>query len=97
MDIIQNIILDFFFPTFLFNYLIFFGLFGVIGISFLILFKLKNSKSLIQKYLIVFFILNLIKSDALLYLPNVILFIFALNIDKLLNESKPSQYTHEDD
>ena len=81
----------------LFNYLIFFGLFGVIGISFLILFKLKNSKSLIQKYLIVFFILNLIKSDALLYLPNVILFIFALNIDKLLNESKPSQYTHEDD
>jgi hypothetical protein len=81
----------------LFNYLIFFGLFGVIGISAFVLYKFKNSQSLIQKYLIVFFILNLIKSDALLYIPNLILFIFVLNIDKLLQESKELQFTHEDD
>ncbi len=81
----------------LFNYLIFFGLFGVTGISIFILLKFKNSKSLIQKYLIVFFILNLIKSDALLYIPNLILLIFVLNADKLLNESKELQNSYEDD
>ena len=48
----------------LFNYLIFFGLFGVLGMSIFILLKFKNSKSLVPKYLIIFFMLNLIKSDA---------------------------------
>lgn len=81
----------------LFNYLIFFGLFGVTGFSIFILLKFKNSKSLIQKYLIVFFILNLIKSDALLYIPNLILLIFVLNLDKLLNESIELQDSYEND
>ena len=81
----------------LLNYLIFFGLFGVTGFSIFILLKFKNSKSLIQKYLIVFIILNLIKSDALLYIPNLILLIFVLNLDKLLNESIELQDSYEAD
>ena len=71
----------------LFNYLIFFGLFGVLGMSIFILLKFKNSKSLVPKYLIIFFMLNLIKSDALLYIPNLVLLIFVLNIDKLLKDN----------
>ena len=31
--------------------------------------------------------LNLIKSDALLYIPNLVLLIFVLNIDKLLKDN----------
>jgi len=48
---------------------------------------LKNSKFLITKYLVIFLMLNLVKSDALFYLPNLVLLIFVLNIDKLVKNN----------
>ena len=69
------------------NYLIFYGLFGLLALLICIFIYLKNSKFLITKYLVIFFILNLVKSDALFYLPNLVLLIFVLNIDKLVKNN----------
>ncbi len=68
------------------NYLIFFG---IAGLSIFLLYILKVLKSInkdgISYYFIIFFLLNFLKSDALLYLPNLIFFILVLNFYKIEN------------
>ena len=66
------------------NYLIFFGLVGL-SILFLLISKILilSKKDGLSNYLIIFFLLNFIKSDALLYLPNLILFVLILNFYKI--------------
>ena len=76
----------------LFNYLIFFGIFGLGVLAYLIYKNLFSQKiNLISKYLVIFLILNYLKSDALLYLPNFIFTILIFNfhyfeIKKIKNE-----------
>lgn len=68
------------------DYLIFFGLLGTVFIFFyiayLIYFNLNNKLFL---YLVFFQLINLIKSDSLLYLNSFVLLIFVLNLTKLEN------------
>tara|TARA_B100001564_G_scaffold125065_1_gene104393 strand:+ start:27 stop:440 length:414 start_codon:yes stop_codon:yes gene_type:complete len=67
----------------IFNYLIFFGFFGLILIISMIFFKFKKENvGILTKLLVIFFFLNFIKSDSLLYLPNVMLFVLILNFRK---------------
>ena len=64
----------------LFNYLIFFGLFGVLLILFLVYKNINISKKdSLWIYFIVFLFLNFLKSDSLLYIPNVILSLTIIN------------------
>lgn len=63
------------------NYLIFFGVLGLLTITFILFRVLRNQNfEKIGIYFIIFFVLNFIKSDALLYLPNVILFLTILQL-----------------
>ncbi len=63
-----------------FNYLIFFGLFGVLSILFLVYKNInKSKKDFLWIYFTAFLILNFLKSDSLLYIPNVILSITIIN------------------
>lgn len=66
------------------NYLIFFGLFGIV---FVIVFLIKTIRKNLSNdffiYLLIFQLINLIKSDSILYLSNFILFLFILNIPKI--------------
>lgn len=65
------------------SYLIFFGIVGVLGILGYILYLMyKYRKNRIYNFLVIFFVLNLIKSDSLLYLQNYILLIFIINFYK---------------
>lgn len=68
----------------LFNYLIFFGMFGILYLLSLI-YSIKdflfNSK--ISKYFILFLILNYLKSDSLLYVPNFLLLLLIFNYYKI--------------
>ncbi len=67
----------------IFNYLIFFGFFGLTLISTIIFFKFKKENvNKLTKLLVIFFFLNFIKSDSLLYVPNVILIVLILNFHK---------------
>ncbi len=69
------------------NYLLFFGFFGllfILGIQLKILYKYKDPLNL---YFIAYFFLNFIKSDSLLYLPNLIFIIFISNF-YLFNPNK---------
>ena len=76
----------------IFNYLIFFGFSGLILIISIIFFKFKkedvNSLTIL---LVLFFFLNFIKSDSLLYLPNLILLILILNFYKFKDSEKYQQ------
>ena len=68
--------------TFL-TYLVFFGIFGILiilNIVFKIFLKNKNS---LYSFFIAFFLLNFIKSDSLLYLPNLLLISFLINFPNL--------------
>ena len=68
----------------LLNYLIFFGFFGIL-LSFIYIVKfLLNSKFLISKYLLIFLLLNFLKSDSLLYLPNLVFLIVVLNLERVI-------------
>lgn len=70
----------------LFNYLIFFGIFGIIILFFFaIKFLITNYENGITNYLFAYLLLNFLKSDALLYVPNFILLIFVLNFGKYKN------------
>ena len=72
--------------TFL-SYLIFFGVFGLISILYLLFRYLYKQKSTITLYFVVFFILNFIKSDSLLYLPNLLLTVLIVNFSLLDKQS----------
>ena len=64
----------------LFNYLIFFGLFGVLLFLFLVYKNIGiSNKDALWVYFIVFLFLNFLKSDSLLYIPNLILSITIIN------------------
>ena len=72
----------------LFNYLIFFGLFGVLLMLFFVYKNISKSRTeYLWIYFTIFLFLNFIKSDSLLYLPNVILTITIINF-YLFNQSK---------
>ena len=76
----------------IFNYLIFFGFFGLILIISMIFFKFKKENvSTLTKLLVIFFFLNFIKSDSLLYLPNVMLFVLSLNFHKFEDRGNHQQ------
>ena len=72
--------------TFL-SYLIFFGVFGLISILYLLFRYLYKQKSTVTFYFVVFFILNFIKSDSLLYLPNLLLTVLIVNFSLLDKQS----------
>lgn len=76
----------------IFNYLIFFGFLGLALISSIIFFKFKKDNvSKLTKLLLVFFFLNFIKSDSLLYLPNLILFVLIFNFYKFEDSENNQQ------
>ena len=53
-------------------------------------FKKENAGTL-TKLLVIFFFLNFIKSDSLLYLPNVMLFVLILNFHKFEDRGNHQQ------
>lgn len=68
----------------LMNYLIFFGIFGLLILFSVLYSQIKNYKFNLQfKFLIFYFVLNLIKSDALFYLPNLILFLIIIYLPNI--------------
>lgn len=63
------------------NYLIFSGVLGLLIIILLTLKILYNNQANFEVYILVgFLFLNILKSDGLLYLPNIILFVFVTHI-----------------
>ncbi len=72
--------------------LIFFGLFGLlIGITFLFRMIKKNYKNSVFTFLLAYFLINLLKSDSLLYLNSFVLFMFVLNYYKF-EDTQNEQY-----
>ncbi|MDA9712957.1 hypothetical protein N9U28_00030 [Acidimicrobiaceae bacterium] len=72
--------------------LIFFGLFGLlIGITFLFRIIKKNYKNSVFTFLLAYFLINLLKSDSLLYLNSFVLFMFVLNYYKF-EDTQNEQY-----
>ena len=72
--------------------LIFFGLFGLlIGITFLFKIIKKNYKNSVFTVLLAYFLINLLKSDSLLYLNSFVLFMFVLNYYKF-EDTQNEQY-----
>ena len=72
--------------------LIFFGLFGLlIGITFLFRIIKKNYKNSVFTVLLAYFLINLLKSDSLLYLNSFVLFMFVLNYYKF-EDTQNEQY-----
>jgi len=71
------------------SYLIFIGINGLIVFLGFILFKIyKNRDNPIYLIFLTFFIINILKSDGLLYLNSFILFIFVIFCDRLLLKEK---------
>ena len=71
----------------LLSYLVYFGLVGVLLIiSFFIYKFVINKSNLLYLVFMSFFLLNIIKSDSLLYINNFMMFIFILNTDKLFQK-----------
>lgn len=69
------------------DYLIFYGVFGLFTIITLVFLTVwKNKDNHLYVPLISFLILNLLKSDSLLYSPSLILFIFIFNFYKIETE-----------
>ena len=63
----------------LLNYQIFFGIIGVsFVLTFVIYVFLKNKNHLFKNYLLIYLVLNALKSDALLYFQNLVLLIIIL-------------------
>lgn len=74
----------------LLNYLLFFGFFGVVSILvFISRLLLKNRKNKFFIYLILFLIINLLKSDSLLYMNSLLLLLFTINLASI------KKYYHE--
>lgn len=62
------------------NYLLFFGIFGLLILSKIIYSQVSDKKiDLYNKFLIIYFVLNFIKSDSLFYFPNLFLFVIVLS------------------
>ena len=65
------------------SYLVYTGLFGILTFFTFIVFRLIRYKFITIYVLItLFFLMNIIKSDSLLYVNNFMLFIFAINLHK---------------
>jgi len=65
--------------------MIFFGLFGISAFLFLCSYKLiSNRHNPYYLVLVFFFLINLLKSDSLLYINSFLLFIFVLNVNHIL-------------
>ena len=68
----------------LLDYLVFYGFLGLICCSVFIFHKLyKNRNNYLYVSLLLFIIINLLKSDSMLYVSSFILFIFILNLNKI--------------
>ena len=68
------------------SYLIFIGFNGLIFLVGLIIFKIyKNRSNLIYICFLVFYLINILKNDTLLYLNSFILFLFLIFSDKILD------------
>ena len=68
----------------LLSYLVFVGVAGILYFIFYLSIKIyKNKENFLYVTYLVFFILNILKSDSLLYINNFILFIFILNADQI--------------
>ena len=66
------------------NLLIFFGFFGVTLVTYYLFQIIRNNYSnLLFTFLIFFLIINLLKSDSILYFPSLILFLFTINLKNL--------------
>ena len=66
------------------NLLIFFGFFGVILVTCYLFQIIRNNYSnLLFTFLIFFLIINLLKSDSILYFSSLILFLFTINLKNL--------------
>ncbi len=66
----------------LFNYLIFFGVIGLFIMFLSIFIVFKNKYKSVYFFLILFLLLNFLKSDALLYIPNYILLLIVCFMGK---------------
>tara|TARA_Y100000389_G_scaffold203451_1_gene251899 strand:+ start:2071 stop:3666 length:1596 start_codon:yes stop_codon:yes gene_type:complete len=76
----------------LLTYLIFFGIFGTLLLASCVLINLNRVKNYnLYLFLCLFFIVNLLKSDSLLYVSTFLMFIFILNIHKI----RPSEFNVE--
>jgi len=70
-----------------FSYLIFIGFNGLVVFLALIIFKIyKNRSNLIYLCFLAFYLINILKNDTLLYLNSLILFLFLIFSDKLLDK-----------
>jgi hypothetical protein len=80
----------------LLSYLVYFGLFGVLLIVnlFIYLYIVNKSNTLYLVFM-TFFLLNIIKSDSLLYINNFMLFIFILNIPNLFQTNRENLNSEE--
>lgn len=68
----------------LLTFLIFFGLFGILFISSFFMYILKkNYSNHFFVYLFIFMLLNLLKSDSILYFSSFILFLFTICISRI--------------
>ncbi len=68
----------------LLDFLIFFGIFGIVAIGYYLFQIIKNNnKNLIFTILMFFLLINLLKSDSLLYFSNLILLLFTINLGNL--------------
>jgi hypothetical protein len=68
------------------SYLVFFGIVGIFGLLGYILYLMyKSRENRTYNLIVIFFLLNLLKSDSLLYLQNYILVVFIVNFYKFFN------------
>jgi len=80
----------------LLSYLVYFGLVGVLLIiSFFIYKFVINKSNILYLVFMSFFLLNIIKSDSLLYINNFMMFIFILNTEKVFQRNNDDQEHQE--
>ena len=85
------LLVDLVFLLFLLSFLIFFGCIGVLGLLTYVAFKMwKNKKNLkIESYMLIIYILvNLLKSDSINYLPSALIYFSIIYI--FLNQNNNS-------
>ena len=74
------------------SYLVYTGLLGVLTFFTFIIYKLIHYRFMtIYVIITLFFLMNIIKSDSLLYVNNFMLFIFAINLDKYFEKEYMDQ------
>lgn len=70
----------------LITYFIFFGIIGLLVILFLIfVYVWKNKNDFYGNVLMLFFLINFLKSDSLLYIPNFLMFLILINLLRIKN------------